>query len=142
MFKRKTGAECISVVTFNTTLPYDGLMYEDTDIEIRPAGLNIATNLASHLIESEFMLSDMLGDYGYHCWTLKVKWKGKYFEFWIYNFGEIMIRVVGPKKSQIYLEVINLLHNHLSNNELFSDIKWSGAMPNKRFINPSTNKGS
>jgi len=136
MFNRKTDAECISVVTFKTKLPNDGLRYKDTDIEIRPAGVNIATNIASYFIKFEFMLYNMLGDYEHHCWVLKVKWKDKYFNFWIYNFDQTFIRIDGPKKSPVYLDVINLLHNHLSENELFSDIEWSGDMPNKRYVTP------
>ena len=137
MLGRKGSFQCISLVECKTTLPTDGIRKGDTDIEIRPDGLNISTLFASYLVNHNAMLYDLRGDYEHHCWVLNMKWKNNFFELWIYHFDNIMVRIDGPKKLAVYQEFIDLVQNFLNYNEQFSDIKWRGEMQNKRFAFPT-----
>jgi len=135
LFNRKKPSEYRNVVECKTTLPSDGLW--DDDIPIRPDGINISDIIASHLYKNDASINNYFGDNEHHCWILEIKWKNKYFKLRIYNFHDVMIIVSGSKGSPVYIELIELLHYFLVDDDRFTEITWMNDKEKKQFSTPT-----
>lgn len=138
MFRKKKKREYRTNLICKTTIPSDDLWVGDGDEHeiIRHSGLGVFDVLARFLINSEAVIYDLHCDYEHNCWVVSIKWKDKHFDLYIYNFYNLQIRITRSKGTEAYFELIQLLHNFLTDDGRFSEITWCTDKNNEEFTTP------